>query len=248
MDSIIWRLEEVDSIDSTNSWLVEQAHDGAPEGRAILAGFQRAGRGRLDRRWEAPADSALLLSLLLRPATVRGASWAVSTVALAVRSALVRLSGVRPLLKWPNDLVVDDEKLGGLLGELVTGDRPGVVVGVGVNLTEYPPDLAATSVRHRSGVTLWPRALCDIVFEEVERRRYLLDDERGLATLRDEYRGASATIGRTVRVALLDRTVIGDAVDVDDDGALVVVVDGERRVFAAADVVHLRAQTSASDA
>lgn len=240
MDPIIWRVEEVASIDSTNSWLVEQARAGAPEGRAILAGFQRAGRGRLDRHWEAPADSALLLSMLLRPSSVRGASWAVSAVALAVRSALVRLSGVRPQLKWPNDLVVRDEKLGGLLGELVSDDPPSVVIGVGVNLTEYPPDLAATSVRQCSGVTLWPRALCDIVLEEVEQRRPLLDDERGLATLREEYRGACATIGAPVRVSLIERTVVGDAVDVDDHGALIVVVDGQRQTFSAADVVHLR--------
>ena len=244
MDSIVWRVDEVTSIDSTNSWLVEQARSGAPEGRAILAGFQRAGRGRLDRTWEAPADSALLLSLLLRPAALRGASWAASAVALAARAALVRLSGVRPQLKWPNDLVVDDEKLGGLLAELATDDPPAVVVGLGVNLTAYPPDLAATSVRRRSGVTLWPRALADIVFEEVEFRRRLLDDERGLAALRDEYRGASATLGRSVRVTLLERTVVGDAVDVDDDGALVVDVDGDRRAFRAADVVHLRPQSA----
>ena len=244
---MIWQVEDVTSIDSTNSWLVEQARAGAPEGRAILAGFQRAGRGRLDRSWEAPADSALLLSLLLRPPTLRGASWAVSTVALSVRAALVRLSGVRPQLKWPNDLVVDDEKLGGLLAELVTDVPPAVVVGVGVNLTEYPPGLAATSVRQRAGVTLWPRALADIVFEEVEGRRGLLDDEEGLATLRDEYRGASATIGRRVLVTLLEDIVVGDAVDLDDDGALVVDVGGERRVFSAADVVHLRAQDRAGD-
>ena len=244
---MIWQVEDVTSIDSTNSWLVEQARAGAPEGRAILAGFQRAGRGRLDRSWEAPADSALLLSLLLRPPTLRGASWAVAMVALSVRAALVRLSGVRPQLKWPNDLVIDDEKLGGLLAELVADDPPAVVVGVGVNLTEFPPGLRATSVRHRSGVTLWPRALADIVFEEVEGRRGLLDDEAGLANLRDEYRSASATIGRRVRVTLLEDTVVGDAVDVDENGALVVDVSGERRVFSAADVVHLRAQDQAGD-
>ena len=247
MDSIVWRVDEVTSIDSTNSWLVEQARGGAPEGRAILAGFQRAGRGRLDRSWEAPAGSALLLSLLLRPATLRGASWATSAVALAARSALVRLSGVRPRLKWPNDLVMDDEKLGGLLAELATDEPPTVVVGLGVNLTACPPGLAATSVKDRSGVTLWPRALADIVFEEVELRRHLLDDERGLATLRDEYRGASATLGRPVQVTLLEGAVLGDAVDVDADGALVVDVDGERQVFRAADVVHLRPQSSAGN-
>ena len=242
MDSIIWRVEEVASIASTNAWLVEEVRRGAPEGRAIMAHYQSAGRGRLDRHWGAPAGSALLLSLLLRPATVRGASWAVSAVALSVRAALVRLSGVRPSLKWPNDLVVGDEKLGGLLSELVTVDPPSIVVGVGVNLTESPPELPATSVARLSGVTIWPRALCDIVLEEVDNRRALLEHAAGLATLRDEYLGASATIGRPVRVELIDGVITGDAIDVDEDGALVVDVEGERRIFSAADVVHLRAR------
>lgn len=247
MNPIVWQVDEVTSIDSTNSWLVEQARHGAPEGRAILAGFQEAGRGRLDRSWEAPASSAMLLSLLLRPASLKAASWSTSAVALAVRAALARLCGVRPQLKWPNDLVVDDEKLGGLLAELVSDNPPAVVVGVGVNLTTSPPELAATSVLATCGVTLWPRALCDIVLEEVERRRDSLDSEKGLATLRDEYRRASATIGRSVRVTLLDETLVGEALDVDETGALVVDVDGEPRAFAAADVVHVRAQTMTGD-
>ncbi len=240
MDHIIWRIDNVDSIDSTNAWLAAETRRGAPEGRGVLARFQSAGRGRLDRTWEAPPDSALLLSVLLRPSSVRGALWAVSAMALATRAALVRLCGLRPTLKWPNDLLVAEEKVGGVLGELVVSDPPAVVVGIGLNLTAHPSDVPATSVRRATGVTISSAALADIVLEELEARRAHLDSDAGLAVLRQEYLTGSATIGQRVRVELVDDPVVGLAVDVDLDGALVLEVDGARRVVTAADVVHLR--------
>ncbi len=240
MDHIIWRIDHVNEIDSTNAWLVDEARRGAPEGRGVLARFQSAGRGRLGREWEAPADSALLLSVLLRPASLRGASWATSALALAARAALVRLCGLRPALKWPNDLMVADKKVGGVLGELALVEPPAVVAGIGINLTAYPPELPATSVYRAMGVTITGPALTDIVLEELELRRPQLDDDGGLAMLRQEYLAASDTIGRIVRLELPTGSVTGAAVDVNADGALVLEVDGDRRIFSAADVVHVR--------
>ena len=236
----IWRVERLESVDSTNTHLRALAEAGAPEGRVVVADYQSAGRGRHDRTWEAPRRSSLLCSVLLRPVLdADQRQWAVAAVALSARSALVRLCGLRVGLKWPNDLVVYDEKLAGVLAE--AGADGAVIVGLGVNLTyDGPPGARATSVRRAAGVTLEPEALLDIVLEEIERRRPLLDDAEGRAHLREEYRRALDTLGRRVRVDHASTRQEGVARDVDDAGRLVVATDDGEVAVAAGDVVHVR--------
>ncbi|HEY5092336.1 MAG TPA: biotin--[acetyl-CoA-carboxylase] ligase, partial [Acidimicrobiales bacterium] len=149
MNSIVWRIEHFDEVDSTNSWVAQKANEGAPEGLVAFADFQSAGRGRLERTWESSRGSSLLCSILLRPdLSPDQLQLVVACVALAARAAIVRLSGVRPALKWPNDLIVGDAKLAGLLAEIVLVDeRLAVVVGIGVNLTnEGPGNVLTTNV------------------------------------------------------------------------------------------------------
>ncbi|MFZ1062055.1 MAG: biotin--[acetyl-CoA-carboxylase] ligase [Acidimicrobiales bacterium] len=242
MIPIRWRVEHFDQIDSTNTWLAEKARNGATEGSVVYADFQSAGRGRLDRVWEAAAGSSLLCSILLvPPLDADELSWAVACVALGARAALVRLCGVRPALKWPNDLMVGEKKLAGLLAEVVAGSGGlAVVVGIGVNLTPSSSDERATNVAAEAGVTITPRALLDILLEEVEWRRRALDEPQGLARLRAEYEGALVTVGQTVRVQTHDDVVVGEALGVDERGRLIVVANGEKRAFDVGDVVHVR--------
>ncbi len=243
MSSIVWRIEHFDVIDSTNTWLSQRALEGAPEGLVAVANFQSAGRGRLDRRWESPAGASLLCSILLRADVAPDQlQLVVASVALSARAALVRLSGVRPDLKWPNDLIVGDAKLAGLLAEIVSVDeRLAVVVGIGVNLTRGgPPDVVSTSVREASGVTITPPALLDILLEELDTRRALLDSIDGQAALRDEYRRALRTLGQTVRVERTGDVLVGRATSVDEYGQLVVEVGGVASVVSVGDVVHVR--------
>jgi BirA family biotin operon repressor/biotin-[acetyl-CoA-carboxylase] ligase len=249
VSSIVWRIEHFDVIDSTNNWLSERALEGTPEGLVAIADFQSAGRGRLDRRWESPPGASLLCSILLRPDVAPDQlQLVVACVALAARAALVRLSGVRPTLKWPNDLIVGDAKLAGLLAEIVAVDeRLAVVVGIGVNLThEGPADVLSTSVRTVAGVTITAPALLDILLDELETRRALLDSVEGQATLRDEYQRALSTLGEQVRIERANDSVVGLATSVDEFGQLVVVVDGEEIVITVGDVVHVRAHEGAS--
>jgi BirA family biotin operon repressor/biotin-[acetyl-CoA-carboxylase] ligase len=239
----VWRVEHFSEIDSTNTYVKE--HSREPEGLVALADFQTAGRGRMDRRWEAPARSSLLCSILFRPVLEpTQLQLVVALVALSARSALEKLSGLRAALKWPNDLVVGTDKLAGLLAEIVASDDGlVVVVGIGVNLTyDGPEESAGTSVRAQTGLTIVPRALLDILLEEIDSRRALLDEARGRAALRDEYVRALATIGQQVRVEQSDHVVEGLATGVDDEGRLLVQVDGDVRTFAVGDVVHVRAQ------
>jgi BirA family transcriptional regulator, biotin operon repressor / biotin---[acetyl-CoA-carboxylase] ligase len=243
VSSIVWRIEHFDVIDSTNTWLAARAVEGAPEGLVAVADFQSAGRGRLDRQWESPAGASLLCSILLRPDVGPDQlQLVVACVALAARAAMVRLSGVRPALKWPNDLTVNDEKIAGLLAEIVSVDeRLAVVVGIGVNLTyEGPDSVRATSVRAETGVTISPPALLDIVLDELETRRALLDSADGQAVLRAEYQRALETLGQMVRVDRPHDVVVGRATAVDEYGQLIVVVDGQEVAIAVGDVVHVR--------
>jgi BirA family transcriptional regulator, biotin operon repressor / biotin---[acetyl-CoA-carboxylase] ligase len=148
-------------IDSTNRYLLDEARAGAPEGAVAVADYQSAGRGRLGRRWEAPPGSNLLMSVLVRPAlAVDELHLCTVAVALAAVVASERGAGVVAGLKWPNDLMVGDRKLGGILAEALPAgpgsgspavaaqgsagrdgpavDGPVVVVGLGLNVG-WPP-------------------------------------------------------------------------------------------------------------
>jgi BirA family biotin operon repressor/biotin-[acetyl-CoA-carboxylase] ligase len=247
MDQLIWRVEHFREIDSTNSWLAEQARSGAPEGLVAYCDFQSAGRGRLDRQWQASPRSALLCSLLFRPnVDVDLLQLVVGAVALSIRAALVRLCGLRPGLKWPNDLVVGDMKLAGLLAEVVTTNEGlAVVVGLGLNLTDNPSDVASTNVLEATGLTLSARGLVDILLEELEWRYWQVQDDDGRDELRREYEGALVTVGQRVRVERTNDAVVGEARGVDECGRLILDVDGQEMVFSTGDVVHVRAHLGA---
>ena len=241
--TVPWRIEEFDEIDSTNRWLLDQARRGAPEGLVARADYQSAGRGRLTRTWEAPKRSSLLTSLLLRPAFDESDVHLVTvTVALCARDALTRLCGLRPALKWPNDLVVGDAKIGGILAEAVrTSDGTlAVVVGLGLNLTTPgPAGAGGTCVLDECQITIDPRAALDMLLFEMDARVSLLEPD-GRESLRQQYRAALTTLGRSVRVERMRDVVTGVAVDVDDAGRLMVDTGGATMIIDVGDVVHLR--------
>ena len=213
-------------IDSTNTWVLEQARAGAPEGLVAVADHQTAGRGRLGRVWEAPAGANLLATVLLRPAVVSYRS--LSCVALAARDACSAVAGVVPDLKWPNDLLVGGEKLAGVLAE--TDGAGAVAVGIGLNVAWAPPGAAClgAGVSRDDVLDAFLAALGD----------WLDRPDREVASA---YRAACATLGRQVRVDLVDgESFEGVAADVDDDGRLLVEVNACLRTVDVADVVHLR--------
>jgi BirA family transcriptional regulator, biotin operon repressor / biotin---[acetyl-CoA-carboxylase] ligase len=243
-------------IDSTNTWLLAEARHGGPEGLAAVADHQFAGRGRLDRRFEAEPGAALLASFLLRP--VLDPSFlhlTVTLVALSAVCACEQAAGLSPDIKWPNDLVVGDRKLAGVLSEADPGAPGGpdgsvaVVVGIGLNIVSPGPDAdawGATSLAdahaagHATAVPTRDELLAALV-AELERRRPDLDTDRGRRGLADELRRRCTTLGRPVRVELPGRVLEGLAVDVSDEGLLVIETDTGTERVAVGDVVHLRA-------
>ncbi len=240
-----WRIRRFDEIDSTNRYALDAARDGEPPGLVVVADHQHAGRGRRGRAWTAPPGSSLLVSILLAPPAAPDRVQLLTMAAgLALSEAVGAVAGVDAQLKWPNDLVVDDRKLAGLLAETDVRDGRvrGVVVGIGCNVTwaGYPAELAdsATACDREAGQPVDRAELLDVLLEALARR---LDQ---LGRVPGDYRARLGTLGRTVRVELATGVVEGVATGVDDDGRLVVEPRGEAAVvIAAGDVVHLRPVT-----
>ena len=221
-------MEVVDETGSTNADLIAAAASGAPDGTVLVARHQTAGRGRLNRTWEAPPGVNLLVSLLFRPAP-RPAHRATWMVALAARRAVSEVAGVDAQIKWPNDLLVGDAKLAGVLAQ-VAGDA--VVVGLGLNVG-WAPDGAA---RVGSGVD--PLMVLQHVLATLAELA-----SASTAQLLDACRQGSATLGRRVRAELPDGSVLeGRAMDLDDQGRLAVLDDcAVTHHLDVADVIHVRA-------
>ncbi len=235
-----FRVERVEETASTNADLLERARAGAPAGLVRVAGHQTAGRGRLGRTWQAPPGSALLCSVLLRPGlAVEDLHRCTQAVAVAAARACEAVAGVRPVLKWPNDLLVGHRKLAGVLAESVIGAAgvEAVVVGIGCNVAvgALPADLAdvATSLEAERGGAVSVDELLDRFLVELAA----VDP----GTLADEYRRRLATLGTRVRVQRPAGDLVGVAVDVRSSGALVVRDDlGADHEVLAGDVTHLR--------
>ncbi|WP_172383423.1 biotin--[acetyl-CoA-carboxylase] ligase [Streptomyces sp. MNP-20] len=244
-------LDVVASTGSTNSDLAARA-DELPEGAVLVAEAQSAARGRLDRRWTAPARSGLFFSVLLKPdeVPVERWGWLPLLTGVAVATGLARAAGVDTALKWPNDLLVtvdgDERKAGGILAE--RAGATGVVVGIGVNVTlraaELPvPHAGSLALAGAVGTDRDP--LLRAVLRGLERwygdwRR--AGGDPAACGLQEAYAAGCATLGRAVRAELPGgREVSGEAVAVDGDGRLVLATaEGVREPVGAGDVVHLR--------
>jgi BirA family biotin operon repressor/biotin-[acetyl-CoA-carboxylase] ligase len=248
-------LRWVTETQSTNDDLLRLAREGAPEGVVLVADHQRAGRGRLDRTWQAPAGSSLLISILLRPALAPADAHLASTaVACAAVEACTEVAAAEPRLKWPNDLVVVDGnrvvqgKLAGILAESIIDDDQlrAVVVGIGINVN-WPPELPAdlrgiaTALNHVVGRHVDREDLLLAFVQRFNGWRDALDDVAGRGRLVDRYRQLCVTIGASVRVDLHDGSFTGEAVDISPEGHLLVEAEGVQREVMAGDVVHVRA-------
>ncbi|MFJ1599268.1 biotin--[acetyl-CoA-carboxylase] ligase [Streptomyces sp. NPDC088261] len=245
-------LDVVTTTGSTNSDLVAGASSRA-EGAVLVAEEQTAGRGRMDRRWSAPARSGLFFSVLLTPGDnvpVHRWGWLPLLTGVAVATAVARSGGVDTALKWPNDLLVtvdgEERKAGGILAERA-GDEA-VVVGIGLNVslraTELPVPTAG-SLALADAMSLDRDTLLRSVLRSLEQW-YVdwreADGDPATSGLQEAYAAGCATLGRTVRAVLPGaRERVGEAVAVDGDGRLVLAMaSGGRYPVGAGDVVHLR--------
>lgn len=248
-------VRERDETGSTNEDLLALARAGASEGVVISTGHQTGGRGRRGRTWVAAPGSSLLASVLLRPVLLRpalapdSAHLVTMAAALAAVDACAGVAGTRPALKWPNDLVVEQQggrsaKLAGLLADaLVSGDRlEAVVVGMGLNLTQEAADAfpGAVCLEALAGRSVDRQGLLAAWLGHLDRWYGGLGGDAGRRAVLTAYRRQCATVGREVRVELANRVFSGLATGVDGRGRLLVVSGSGRTAVDAGEVVHLR--------
>ena len=230
-----WTVWEVASTGSTNADLLMWADAGTAPDRSVLrADYQTAGRGRLDRRWEAPSGASLLASILFLapPPVPTKLTQAVGRAALdAIEAVAERDLTGRLALKWPNDVLLDGRKVAGVLAQRSVRTAA-VVVGLGLNVAWAPDD--AASLVDDLGLEVAPGALLDSLLRH-------LDDLLDASDLFERYRAKLATLGADVRVDLPGgRVLVGVATDLDADGRLL-VDDGSGAVaLDVGDIVHLR--------
>jgi BirA family biotin operon repressor/biotin-[acetyl-CoA-carboxylase] ligase len=242
----VWDIHWLAEVDSTNTYVRDRARRGEPSGLVAVADHQTAGRGRLDRRWESPPGANLLASVLLRPGCgAEDVHLCAGAVALAGADACAEAAGVEPVLKWPNDLLLDGAKLAGVLAEAeFTGpDLSAVIVGIGINVAwPGPPEAGGTCLDEVGGTAqrVDRRVLLDCLLAALEPRFELLQEAVGRRNLADEVRKRCATLGQRVRVILAGEELIGRADAIDDAGRLVVETASGPRPVSAGDVVHLR--------
>jgi BirA family transcriptional regulator, biotin operon repressor / biotin---[acetyl-CoA-carboxylase] ligase len=245
--------------------MAEQVREGAAEGLVALAGIQTAGRGRLGRTWIAPAGSALLCTVLVRP-SMPMARWHWLNLAMGVAAQdSIRLLGERfdsvdgglaVAVKWPNDLIVPamgDRKLAGILAELVlpANGEGAVAVGIGLNVRRpqnVDPEVAARGVWldellstpvNASGSSPTVDDVLDVLLPEFERQVAEVEDHP--VAFLETYRQRCVTVGREVRAMLPSSDIVGTATGIDPDGQLLVTTeDGITHTISAADVVHVR--------
>lgn len=236
--------------DSTQSIIKSLARQDAPAGIVACAEKQDAGRGRRGRSWAGAPGKNLTFSALLRPKLKPGEVQLLNLAAgLAVKETLRAMYGIPAELKWPNDILCRGRKMCGILSE-AAGEPDRIyyaVTGIGLNVNmergDIPQELrdTATSALIESGAAFPRWRVLVTLLGAFARYAGLLDTKSGGAELLDIYRRECDTLGKMVNVIQDDETFTGRAKSVTPEGALVVEINSEEKIFAAADVHHLRA-------
>ena len=226
------RFHYFNTVDSTNNYLKRQALLGAPHGTVAVADCQTGGKGRLGRSFQSPGGVGIYLSMLLRPDCPQEQLMHLTcAVGTAMCDALEEAAGVRPGIKWTNDLVCEKRKLSGILVELLNDTRGKlcVIIGIGVNccqqLTDFPEEL-----RDRAG------SLAMVTGRRIDRPKVaaammeaLANMDRNLLTgkeaMLEQYRRDCVTLGQKISVVRGDEIRHGTALDIGDDGDLIVRFD-----------------------
>jgi len=223
-----------DTVASTNDVAKKLAAEGCPEGTVVVAEEQTEGRGRLGRKWFSPRGKNVMFSVLLNP-TVNLVQLPQLTMlaAVAVAGAVCALTGLKAGIKWPNDLLLNEKKVCGILSEMYAEvNRVNyLVIGVGMNVNvdeeEFPPDIGttATSLKIAAGEKINRAGLLQEILRQLER--YYLDwQQHGFAPVLEEWKKSSINLGRRVRVISSGEVWEGICEDVDSDGALLLRLPG----------------------
>lgn len=219
----------VDSVDSTNSRLRDLALSGAPDGQVVIANEQLRGRGRRGRSFVSPRDKGIYLSMLFHPDNLPADIAEITAwTAVAVSNTIETVCGIRPGIKWVNDLVINQRKVCGILTEMSVESESGyvqyVIVGIGLNVNEHERDFPeeirniATSLAMETGTEYSRARLAAQIIEELDllRRAWPREKQKFL----DAYRRDNITVGREITVIRNTGEQRGTAVSIDEHFAL----------------------------
>lgn len=239
------QIHRYETIDSTNLRAKQLADAGAAHGTVVIAETQAGGKGRMGRSFHSPAGSGIYLSMILRPQCPAVKLMHLTcAVAVAMCDALETAAGIRPGIKWTNDLVCGTKKLGGILTELsldAKGNAVYAIVGIGINCcqkeSDFPEDIRsiATSLSAVTGCAVDRSRVAAAMIEALQTMADVLLSEK--ASIMERYRRDCITTGKEVSLVKGDRVRHGFAETVDDDGALIVLFsDGHREAVNAGEV------------
>lgn len=228
-----WRdtIAYFDTLDSTNTYAKKLAVEGAAEGTVILADQQTGGRGRLGRSFSSPAGMGVYLSVILRPDCFPEELMHLTCAAgVAAGDAIAAATGQMPGIKWTNDLVLGKRKLGGILTELsvdpVSRKVEWVAIGIGINCCQQPEDFPEEIRQIAISLGILPSQRPQIIAELIRAlhrmRQHLFAEKQGFM---EDFRHRCVTIGQEISVLRGEEVRHGRALDVDEDGGLVVKYD-----------------------
>jgi BirA family biotin operon repressor/biotin-[acetyl-CoA-carboxylase] ligase len=239
------RYFHLSSVDSTNEFAKTQVSkkEEDPDGIIVTAHEQTGGKGRLDRKWVSP-PGGIYISLILGIKDPDRAGFLNVLSALPVAKAINKLD-LACGIKWPNDLMINNKKVGGLLGELIVGDRPYAIIGIGLNsnirISELPEEIRdkSTSLMEEVGREVPNPRLIEYLVQEYDGffRKF---KKREVDDILTEYRKASLVLGKQVVIKDVGGTFEGLAEDIEMDGSLILKVGDDQRKVIEGDVLECR--------
>lgn len=239
------KIHYFESVSTTMHEAMQLGLEGAPEGTLVLAESQTRGKGRLGRLWLSPKYKGIYLSLILRPEiSPEQASILTLLAAVSICEAIKKIAGIDANIKWPNDILIGNKKLGGILTELSAEmDKVSfVTIGIGLNVNNDKKSLisTATSLREHRKESINRVALLQEILRRIEEN-YLIFQKKGPRHIIEKWREHNITLGKMIKVYCHKEHITGQAIDIDIDGGLLVRKDSgfTEKVFSG-DVVHCR--------
>ena len=242
------RIHYFPEISSTMDAARELAKKGAGEGTIVIAEAQTRGRGRLSREWLSP-EGGIYFTLVLRPRISPVYAPRINLMAsIAVADTIRKLFGLKAELKWPNDVLIEGRKVCGILAEMdAEMDVVNFVnVGIGINANTSIPQFekSVTSLKDALGKEISRREFLSELLVEIERRQHVLMK----ADLLEEWKKLSFTLNKDVKIVAPGEVVVGQAIDIDTTGALIVKErNGSLKKAMAGDCIHLREEAPNTD-
>ncbi|SHJ89378.1 biotin--[acetyl-CoA-carboxylase] ligase [Paramaledivibacter caminithermalis] len=220
------------TIDSTNNYAKKLALDGALEGTIVISEEQTGGRGRLGRHWVSPAGDNIYMSMILRPTIYPNEAAKITIIAAAsIANSINKVTGLEAGIKWPNDIIIDNKKVCGILTEMSAelNNINYVILGMGVNVNidKFPKEIdhIATSLKKALGTEVSRKEILINIVKEFEELYYNFINTGSLKKTVDICKKKSVTLGKIVNIINKNEIMIAEAIDITENGELVIRKD-----------------------